>query len=69
MNVCFQQWVNKLHNYTAIVGSGSGDLLIHRQLGDVIALAIFPITLFLLFQQLQGLLGSLLLFFFNSPPQ
>ncbi len=57
MNICFQQWVNKLHNYTAIVGSGSGDLLIRQHLGDVIALAIFPITLFLLLLAIAGFTG------------
>lgn len=63
MNICFQQWVYKLHNYTAIVGSGSGDLLIQQHLGDVIALAIFPITLFLLLLAIAGFRD---LFFFSS---
>jgi hypothetical protein len=57
MNICFQQWVYKLHNYTAIVGSGLGDLLIQQHLGDVIALAIFPITLFLLLLAIAGFTG------------
>jgi hypothetical protein len=57
MNICFQQWVNKLHNYTAIVGSRSGYLLIRQHFGDMIALAIFPITLFLLLLAIGGFTG------------